>query len=319
MKEVTGYVGVLELGEIGSYKNIAVAPLMAAGSDLEYLTLEEAIGNGLEVEETGNVPEIDFGNKTGKEVLIIEGESILGGGQNRMVENNIFMQRDFKGKVPVKCVQSGRWDPQSAPSGYRSSNRRTAPAVMKAAKIDQGAVWDNVGKLSASLHSISSSADYHEIVQNKQKDIDEFLKNFEYVDGSVGIVIAVQKNGKRIYGTDIFDQSGTMRKHHKKIVESYVLEAMVEGGDLSLGEEAFSEFLDSIDKCSFSERRAISLGVDSKIDGGEVDGSSLVYEGRPLYVNMSTKNILEDRQREGSVATRRPDVRTGYLGAARRR
>jgi len=73
MKEVKKYVSSLKLGDPQVYRNLAIAPLMGKDSKLDYLTFDEAVNSGLSIDETGSVPTLHFTNKTGKEILILQG------------------------------------------------------------------------------------------------------------------------------------------------------------------------------------------------------------------------------------------------------
>lgn len=260
---------------------------------MEYLVLDEAVKAGLAVKETGSVPKLHLENNTGKEVLIIQGEYVLGGGQNRMF-GNTFLERGFKGEVPVFCVQRGRWNPGSVPDGYSSPSKRTAPAVFRAATAGQGAVWNSIGETSHSLHALSSTGDYGEIERQKQGDINQYLEGFSYRRDSVGVIVAIKKNGSVSLGVDVFDQAGTMEKNYRKIVESHVLEAIASGRDLGQSDNDLKIdmglFLKKAEGFELKRSGSVSIGENYQLLGAGVEGSALAYRETPLYVNFSSRS-----------------------------
>ena len=315
MKEINDYINRLNIGTIKKYKNMAVAPLLEADSKLEYLVFDEAVNSGLRVSETGSVPTLHFSNKTGKEVLILQGEYAEGGKQNRMVAANVYMAKDFDGDVPVRCVEEHRWGTgydspniglnledsfrpgfrnsprQQRPSGEQlySSRRMATKGVCFASARGQGAVWSQVSKLMGDHKVSSRTGNISDVFNQKQDDLSDYVSNFHYTSGAVGIVVAIEQDGKKRYGTDIFDQSRTMEKNFSKLLESYILEAISKGSSIKQTKKEVKAFLDNINNISFNERKAISLGRDFLLKGNQSEGSALVYESIPVYVSFSTR------------------------------
>ena len=66
-----------------------------------------------EVSEGGSVPELLVDNMGDIRVLFIEGEELVGPKQNRILNTSILVAAKSKTKIPVSCVEHGRW-------GYKS-------------------------------------------------------------------------------------------------------------------------------------------------------------------------------------------------------
>lgn len=193
MKEISDYVTRLGLGTPQLYKNIAIIPLMGKDSSLEYIVFDEAVNSGLEVRETGSVPTLHMKNKTGKEILIMQGEYVEGGKQNRMVSTNVYMAKDFDGDVPVSCVQHFRWAGSGA--GFDSSYSRATKNVNYASFAGQSAVWNQVRLLAEERGVHSASENIGDVYNEKKQNIGEYVKQFSYVPGAVGLVVVTQKKG----------------------------------------------------------------------------------------------------------------------------
>ncbi len=111
---IKNYMDQIQIGAEQSYKNLAIYPVL---SDyvipFDYLTLDEAMSEDLievvEIDEGGSVPELRVINKSGKMVLILDGEELVGAKQNRIVNTTILIPAMETVVIPVSCVEEGRW------------------------------------------------------------------------------------------------------------------------------------------------------------------------------------------------------------------
>lgn len=296
-----------KLGDVQAYKNMKILSIMGLDSKLDYLTLDDALRSGLMITETGSVPTLHFTNKTGKEILLLQGEYVVGGKQNRMLAANVYMAKDFDGNVPVNCVEQGRWNygytsdydlsNQPINAKFSSSDRIVSRAVMFAATKGQGDVWSEINHLSNSHNVHSSTQNLDEVFKQKQGDINDYLSKFSYVAGSIGMVVALEKDDGFVeFGLDLFDQSKTLERNFRKILESYTIDA-IKDNDLKIGrtKKDAKEFLEGIDSLNFQERKAVSLGNDYLLVGtkgiynGLSVGFALEYIGEPLYVSFTNR------------------------------
>jgi FHA domain len=66
----------------------------------------------LRIGETGQVPEIEVENLTDMPVLVPAHLVVTGGWQTRAVERSAVIPARARARVPVKCVEAGRWAPR---------------------------------------------------------------------------------------------------------------------------------------------------------------------------------------------------------------
>src|SRR5438876_9900087 len=83
-----------------------------------YLTLDEALASDdieiTEVSEAGQVSELKVTVKGAAPVLLLDGEELIGAKQNRVLNLTILAPAHRATKIPVSCVEAGRWRHASA-------------------------------------------------------------------------------------------------------------------------------------------------------------------------------------------------------------
>src|ERR671937_2837604 len=108
----------LQLGEPIEHRGIVIAPLFPrVDPKADYVTLEEALPLGFrvtEVDASGAVPELLAVNPLDKPVLLYDGEELLGAKQNRILNVTVLVAPKRETRIPVSCVEQGRWHARSA-------------------------------------------------------------------------------------------------------------------------------------------------------------------------------------------------------------
>src|SRR5210317_2233968 len=165
---LNNYLDKVKIGRKQSHKNLEVFPLLFTnGGTLDYMLLDEALEENsidiIEIDEGGSVPDLKVKNKSGKMLLLIDGEEVVGAKQNRIINTTILIAASTTVTIPVSCVEQGRWD-------YKSdkfySEKRVMSSSMRAqksgqvqhslrergeARADQGAIWDAVEEKAMSM------------------------------------------------------------------------------------------------------------------------------------------------------------------------
>jgi len=124
-----------------------------------------------EVSESGSVPVLLATNSTEYDVLLIAGQLVQGGKQNRGINADILVAKGKSAQIPVTCVEQGRWN--GAPrsrfrfGGFEPMSVRCAKAQQVSdsrrhrgsAEANQRVVWSEIASLSAKLGAQSASSD----------------------------------------------------------------------------------------------------------------------------------------------------------------
>ena len=102
-----------QLGDPVTHRGIVVTPLFPARDPrASYITLDEALPRGLVITETsdaGSVPELAVVNPLDDNVLLYDGEELVGAKQNRILNVSVLVGAGAKLPIPVSCVEQGRW------------------------------------------------------------------------------------------------------------------------------------------------------------------------------------------------------------------
>ena len=109
-----------------------------------------------EIGESGIVEEITLKNKSLSNLLLFDGEAIIGAKQNRIAERTVILESNSETQIPVNCVERGRWrfneEVHFAKSNFSASPR------MKSRKAEllnnnerhkvQDTMWSEIDNLS---------------------------------------------------------------------------------------------------------------------------------------------------------------------------
>jgi hypothetical protein len=134
---MTTMIEGFRLGEPQVAGPLAVFPVFGPDPRLQYRAFSQAMGLGALVKELdsgASVRELLVENPTDQPVLIFEGEEVLGAQQNRTFDVSVLVGAGARARVPVSCVEAGRWDgtrhaerfepaPQTADPGLRRVKR----------------------------------------------------------------------------------------------------------------------------------------------------------------------------------------------------
>jgi hypothetical protein len=196
-----------------------------------------------------SVNQLALVNRSGKKLLLLSGEVIVGGKQDRIVqEDRVVPPVSVPIALDVFCVEHGRWQqrasasvgnsaPVVAPAGeprkaenFYSLGAVAHPKLRGAAqdKKQQSEVWKEVGENNARLGTANSTDTYQEVYSNKKVagDMQEYIRALErevLQPGVVGVVVA--RNGELVWA-DVFGSSSLFARYWPKLLKSYAVDAI---------------------------------------------------------------------------------------------
>jgi hypothetical protein len=302
IKEVLDRVTV---GKPERYRNLSIYPLLGRNvPGAGYLTLAEALQSGksrvTEVSEHGSVPELFFENLCDEKVLLLDGEQLRGAKQNRMLNLTILIGSQIKVKIPVSCVEQGRWHYRSrefaaADSVMYSSARAEKMAAVNSSlrssgmrRSNQGEVWDNIAAKASRMNARSTTGAADAIYETHESTAAEYRRAFKPQRGQVGALFGI--NG-RMAGIELFDSDATFARMFEKVVTSYVIDAIDVDTEQQVApsDEAVNEFLGQLGVAGTESFKALGEGHDLRIESPDVVGAALEFESRIVHLSAFKK------------------------------
>jgi ARG and Rhodanese-Phosphatase-superfamily-associated Protein domain len=337
-KSVETYLLDMELGAGRSFENMTVFELLRAqNGGPDYVTLRDALEQGTfsvtEVSEGGSVPELMVANKGDVAVLLLDGEELRGAKQNRILNTTILVAPRSTIKVPVSCVEHGRWSYQSMEfleSGnvmhreMRMLNVRKVSESLRARRqfrSDQGEIWDKVDELACEMSVPSRTAAMKDVYDAKGADLDGYLKSFRLAAGQKGILVFVDG---RPAGLDFVSREAAFATLFPKLVKSYAMEAILvterrkRGRGKGDAEKALAkpstdqarDFLKRAAACEEKKYESVGLGWSYRYSAPGVVGSALAFNDKVVHMAFFGVDEAERMEDPGNIAGSR--VRRGF-------
>ena len=287
----------IRVGEPVRHESLAVFPLFAEpSSEVDYQLSHEALGAEVvtvrEVSEAGSVPDLLVENKGDVRVLFLEGEELVGAKQNRILNTSVLVAAHSTTKIPVSCVEQGRWRFRSskfASGGTHSPSmlRRCLKAsVSRSVKVggshrsDQGAVWEEVARQQAALGAFSGTSAMSDTFEAHRKRLDEFQEKVQYVEGAYGVAVAV---GSKVVALDLFDKPSTCQKVWNRLMSGFVLDSMEsEQAEHRVEAQDVERLLGNLGKFNWDRAQAVGEGEEYRAESPTGDHASALALGGVL-------------------------------------
>jgi len=290
----------VRVGEPVTVRNLTMFPLFGpAVTDPGYLVMDDALSTGklkiTEVSGGGSVPEVKVVNRLDLPVLILDGEELVGAKQNRVANLTILSPARKEIRIPVSCVEEGRWHHTSDEFAVAQTVVFAAARARKARDVsialdatrgrsrrsDQGAVWKSIADRIERLGVPSDTYAMDDVFDVMEERIKEYGEGFKPMRGQIGACFAI---GGTVVGLELFDTPSTFGKLAPKLVRSYALDALgvapSPAAVTTLQAQAF------LQKALLAKREAfpaIGEGEDVRFTDDGVVGGALVARGRVVH------------------------------------
>lgn len=291
------------VGTPRSQAGLTVVPLLDPQAPLAaaYLTLDEALARQAlrvtEVSESGSVGKLRVENLGEQPVLLVDGEELVGGKQNRTLNLTIMVAGRATLDVPVSCVERERWQyraaafsssPQTTSVGTRALKARTVSESLwnrGSYDSDQGAVWTDIADTTVRTATISPTAASADVFETHRGRIDKVISAFGVEPEQVGAVFAL---GGRVVGADMFDCPATLRRLLPKLLRGYAVETLY-GTDpvasaVSATAEAAQSFLEAVAASPYKSFRGVGAGHDLRFRTRGVSGGALAVKETVVHL-----------------------------------
>jgi hypothetical protein len=269
-----------EIGEPISSGPLTVYPIFGPEPRFEYVGLGQAgeqvtIG---ELPKGADVNALQIQNDCALPVLLYPGEALLGAQQDRMVDVPVVVPAKVKMRIPVSCVEAGRWDhsrhghsfvpaPQFAPRSVRqmkTAARETPDDAVEVAREQQQEVWSEVGGVLNRAEAESATSSVHDAFAARSSELDEIEDELSPQPGQAGALVAI---GSDIVALEMVSRPLSFESLWSRLARSYALDAVDLESAVPPGADVAKEFLDEVLAGEPGRSESLGAGVQLRVNG----------------------------------------------------
>ncbi len=298
---LAAFLRELEIGATQQVGSLELVPLVAREASGEAdLLLHEAIARGkIEIRERegGVVRELEAASRADVPILILEGETLVGCKQNRIVAVTILVPPRATVVVPVGCMERGRWS--AGGPAFRCGAAKAGPPIRRENlrdvlhrrsvgiedRLDQAQLWKTVACEMRQAGVRSPTDDYHELIGRRESSVRDRAASFIPMERQVGAV-ALWKD--RLLGIELAGRPGTWAASAARAVPAFLMAAddadlRPESAPPPTGRTA-REWLAALAAGEVTARPARGLGEDLAVRGDRIEAAGLWHDGRPVHL-----------------------------------
>jgi len=285
---------LFQIGEHAEHRGIVIAPLFPRHDPLaSYLTLDEALANGLRIRETsdsGSVPELLVVNPLCERVLLCDGEELVGAKQNRILNVSVLVEAKTTVTIPVSCVEQGRWRhvspsfdaaPNVSHASLRYRKAETQAAQPLARGIAQSEVWDELREKSVRMEVSSPTGASSDLYRAYERDLQALEKAFPSQPGQCGALLGIGRD----VCLDVVSRPDAFARLWPKLRAGYLLDALERLDRKPTTRGLIEGLLGDADRAEQSRQPSAGLGEDVRLRGTEMIGSGLELEGELIQLS----------------------------------
>jgi len=253
-----------------------------------------------EVSEDGSVPELLAVNDGPQLILLLDGEELVGAKQNRIMNTSVLLRPNSKTRIPVSCVEQGRWRRTTrefssgsySPSFLRQRKSKSVSYQLRAlgeARSDQGEVWRSVAESMESLCAESPPMAMNDAVQQRSQSFETYVNALGYPQDARGVIAAV--NGK-FAAADVFDSPETLETIWSRLITGYAMDAVAlkaaepDKASRSLTARGALALLEHVGEIGCDVCPSVGLGKDWRFEAKDVVGQGLVAKRACVHLSV---------------------------------
>ncbi len=283
----------VRLGESRAHDGMTVFWLHAkpALAPLTVTTLDDARARGdLTITEgpRASVPTLTVNHRGRDHVLLVAGEILLGGKQDRVVKEDVLLPpRSGPREIAVYCVEPGRWTGETG--SFHRQGGFAGPQVRAKLlqRVEQRQVWDAVSQTASRTLAASPTGSYQAVfdkpeIRAGQRAAERALDRPAAGDARGAAVFL----GERLAGLDVFLDVALFSGLWPKLLRGYTAEGPAGSGPAP-AEDGLRSWLQALIIGAGSQpgtlRRNAGLGQLFEFVTGPARGSALIAEGQVVH------------------------------------
>ncbi|MBC7776432.1 MAG: hypothetical protein H7246_13445 [Phycisphaerae bacterium] len=200
-------------------------------------------------------------NKTQDTVLILSGDVVKGGNQDRVIAHHEVILPMSVRNIEVFCVEAGRssyYNPaapaaEKEAAAFKGYYNIASPQVRRAVQNtgNQQEVWDAVAKVTKANNAESSTKAYTALDNQSQEKAqrDAYLQHLEgSFTARTDVVGVVAVCGDHVLGIDIFGNPDLFHRQYSALLHGYVAEAAVASPATQISENQVQSAFDKVSR-----------------------------------------------------------------------
>ncbi len=264
----------------------------STASPFPVATLEEARSRGdlvVRERDEATVPTLVVENRGKIPVVLLAGEILLGGKQNRVIAEDVLLP-PLSGprSIPVYCVEQGRWTGRT--TNFEAKGTFAAPGLRARLmeRAEQRRVWAEVDQYAGRAAAASPTGNYQAIydapeVQAHQKEVEQAFVS-RVAPGANGAAVFA---GESLTGLDLFEDTGLFAREWPKLLHAHAIETYGRPPHLRGEEERMRSWLEGLLRRSATVkgtlRRSAGAGELFEFQVDQFRGSALVAKGQVVH------------------------------------
>lgn len=292
----------ITVGAPQAFEEVQVFPLFSNQSEsaATFLQLDEALAAGLaeitEVSDAGNVPQLTVTNKSLQDIIIYDGQQLIGAKQNRIVNITVIVAANSTLPIPVSCVEQGRWRYNSP--GFASSDHFSYPSLRRAthsdvtrskesggnSDSDQSRVWGDISAKAARMEVFSATMSMHDIYESQPPEPEGLNEAFNVAENQIGYMAFI-KGG--FAGSDLFTSATVCRGKMEKLLPGYYLDSRDHG--VTFDKVEIEDILREVRAAEHREFDTVGKGRERRFEAPHVQGSWKEVDGFIPHVTILPK------------------------------
>jgi hypothetical protein len=291
------WLASLCLGEADRFPDLGgleVFPLRRAvgGTAPALLFAHQALAAGLlEVVERGEgvVQELLAWNKGSRPVAILEGDTLVGCKQNRVVVRSVIVAAGTSVAVPVGCMERGRWHRVSdrfaagamrVDAGLRAaslSELKRGAGERRRRGVDQGRLWSDVEARLRAAGFVSPTCDLHSSLAARAEEVRQRSLRLRREADQVGALVLAEG---RLVGVELAGDPEAWAALAERTLSSYLVARFGPRAKLrpdSAGTPALraEDWLERLSRARVRTASGLGIGEDLDLEGEGVSGMGL--------------------------------------------
>lgn len=221
----------------------------------KYVTLKDALEKKKvvisEKSRSGTVNTLFIENVSNDTVIVLSGEVVQGGKQDRVIAQDfVLYPKSGQKDVSVFCVEHGRWSPKDGDTSFRQYFTICSNEIRKAATVNknQQNVWDKVSETTDKNRANTSTGTLTALQRSESftKDLKQYTDHFQALAGEQDVIGVVAVTGSTILGSDMFATHEIFAQYLSSLLNSYATEAITSGKEVDVPYEKVEEYLKTI-------------------------------------------------------------------------